>query len=89
MYKRQVIDPDSGTTKLQLAQFYADIAEWLLPYLRNRPVSLVRAPDGVGGEQFFQKHAERLAIPNIKHLDPKLDPGHARLMEIDLSLIHI
>lgn len=80
---QRVIDPDSGTTKLQLAQFYADIAEWLLPYLRHRPVSLVRAPDGVGGEQFFQKHAERLAIPNIKHLDPKLDPGHARLMEID------
>lgn len=82
-HPQRVIDPDSGTTKLQLAQFYADIAEWLLPYLRNRPVSLVRAPDGVGGEQFFQKHAERLAIPNIKHLDPKLDPGHARLMEID------
>ncbi|TRO40932.1 DNA ligase D [Pseudomonas sp. ALS1131] len=80
---QRVIDPDSGTTKLQLAQFYADIAEWLLPYLRKRPVSLVRAPDGVEGEQFFQKHAERLAIPNIKHLDPKLDPGHARLMEID------
>ncbi|ALN19345.1 DNA ligase D [Ectopseudomonas mendocina] len=80
---QRVIDPESGTTKLQLAQFYADIAEWLLPYLRKRPVSLVRAPDGVEGEQFFQKHAERLAIPNIKHLDPKLDPGHARLMEID------
>jgi bifunctional non-homologous end joining protein LigD len=80
---QRVIDPESGTTKLQLAQFYADIAEWLLPYLRKRPVSLVRAPDGVEGEQFFQKHAERLAIPNIRHLDPKLDPGHARLMEID------
>ncbi|MDG9926347.1 MULTISPECIES: DNA ligase D [unclassified Pseudomonas] len=80
---QRVIDPDSGTTKLDLALFYEGIAEWLLPYLDNRPVSLVRAPDGVGGEQFFQKHAERLAIPNIKHLDPSLDPGHARLMEID------
>ncbi|WJN57376.1 DNA ligase D [Pseudomonas sp. SO81] len=80
---QRVIDPDSGTTKLDLALFYEGIAEWLLPYLDNRPVSLVRAPDGVGGEQFFQKHSERLAIPNIKHLDPSLDPGHARLMEID------
>ena len=80
---QRVIDPESGTTKLQLAEFYAAITDWLLPYLDNRPVSLVRAPDGVGGEQFFQKHAERLAIPNIKHLDPELDPGHARLMEID------
>jgi bifunctional non-homologous end joining protein LigD len=80
---QRVIDPDSGTTKLQLAEFYAGIADWLLPYLDNRPVSLVRAPDGVGGEQFFQKHAERLAIPHIKHLDRSLDPSHARLMEID------
>ncbi|MGQ7958006.1 DNA ligase D [Pseudomonas sp. SP16.1] len=80
---QRVIDPESGTTKLQLAQFYEGIADWLLPYLDNRPVALLRAPDGVGGEQFFQKHAERLAIPNIKHLDPRLDPGHARLMEID------
>ncbi|MBA4242725.1 MAG: DNA ligase D [Pseudomonas sp.] len=80
---QRVIDPDSGTSKLQLAQFYESIADWLLPYLNNRPVSLLRAPEGIGGEQFFQKHAERLAIPNIKHLDPELDPGHARLMEID------
>ncbi|WP_252273341.1 DNA ligase D [Pseudomonas subflava] len=80
---QRVIDPESGSTKLELAQFYAGVADWLLPYLDNRPVSLVRAPDGVGGEQFFQKHAERLAIPNIKHLDKSLDPGHARLMEID------
>lgn len=80
---QRVIDPDSGTTKLQVAQFYEHIGEWLLPHLDNRPVSLVRAPDGVAGEQFFQKHAERLAIPHIRHLDPQLDPGHARLMEID------
>lgn len=80
---QRVIDPQSGTTKLQVAQFYERIGEWLLPHLDNRPVSMLRAPDGVEGEQFFQKHAERLAIPNIRHLDPKLDPGHARLMEID------
>jgi bifunctional non-homologous end joining protein LigD len=79
----RVIDPQSGTQKLQLAEFYGTISDWILPHLRNRPVSLLRAPEGVDGEQFFQKHAERLAIPNIKHLDPKLDPGHARLMEID------
>lgn len=79
----RVIDKDSGTQKLELVQFYERISEWILPFLRNRPVSLLRAPEGVEGEQFFQKHAERLAIPHIKHLDPKLDVGHARLMEID------
>jgi len=79
----RVIDKDSGTQKLELVQFYERISEWILPFLRNRPVSLLRAPEGIEGEQFFQKHAERLAIPHIKHLDPKLDVGHARLMEID------
>ncbi|PRA27495.1 DNA ligase D [Pseudomonas poae] len=79
----RIIDPQSGTQKQELAQFYNDISEWILPFLRHRPVSLLRAPEGIEGEQFFQKHAERLAIPHIKHLDPALDPGHARLMEID------
>lgn len=78
----RVIDPQSGTRKIDLARFYADISEWVLPHLVKRPVSLVRAPDGIAGEQFFQKHAERLSIPGITHLDPKLDPSHARLMEI-------
>ncbi|MDI2590051.1 DNA ligase D [Pseudomonas sp. 681] len=79
----RVIDKQSGTQKLELAQFYERISDWILPCLRHRPVSLLRAPDGVEGEQFFQKHSERLAIPHIKQLSPELDPGHARLMEID------
>ena len=82
-HPERVIDRQSGTTKLQLAQFYASIDQQILPYLRDRPVSLLRAPDGVEGEQFFQKHAERMAIPHIRHLDRALDPDHARLMEID------
>lgn len=79
----RVIDEQSGTHKVELAQFYQSIADWILPFLDDRPVALLRCPDGIGGEQFFQKHAERLAIPHIRQLDPKLDPGHAPLMEID------
>ncbi|MBA2930297.1 DNA ligase D [Pseudomonas sp. CCUG 57209] len=82
-HPERVIDPLSGTQKQQLAQFYESISEWVLPFLRHRPVSLLRAPEGIEGEQFFQKHSERLAIPHIKQLDAALDPGHARLMEID------
>ncbi|MEE4622109.1 DNA ligase D [Pseudomonas alliivorans] len=79
----RVIDSKSGTQKIELAQFYESIAGWILPYLNNRPVALLRCPEGVDGEQFFQKHSERLAIPHIRQLDRKLDPGHAALMEID------
>ncbi|KAB0503720.1 DNA ligase D [Pseudomonas moorei] len=68
----RVIDASSGTTKMQLAQYYASVAEWILPELKDRPVALVRAPDGIAGELFFQKNAERLAIPGITTLDPTL-----------------
>ncbi len=82
-HPERMIDSLSGTQKQQLAQFYESISEWVLPFLRHRPVSLLRAPEGIEGEQFFQKHSERLTIPHIKQLDAALDPGHARLMEID------
>ncbi len=82
-HPERVIDAQSATQKHQLAAFYQNISEWILPFLRHRPVSLLRAPEGIDGEQFFQKHSEHLANPHIKQLDPALDPGHARLMEID------
>ncbi|MBC3372910.1 DNA ligase D [Pseudomonas sp. SWRI92] len=82
-HPERVIDSVSGVHKDELARYYADIAPWILPHLKQRPVALLRAPDGIGEEQFFQKHADRLEIPHIKQLDPALDPGHAALMEID------
>jgi bifunctional non-homologous end joining protein LigD len=68
----RIIDASSGTTKVQLAEYYARVAEWILPELKDRPVALVRAPDGIAGELFFQKNAERLAIPGITTLDKEL-----------------
>jgi bifunctional non-homologous end joining protein LigD len=68
----RIIDAVSGTTKMQLAEYYASVAEWILPQLKDRPVALVRAPDGIAGELFFQKNAERLAIPGITTLDKEV-----------------
>ncbi|MFJ2493919.1 DNA ligase D [Pseudomonas iridis] len=68
----RVIDAVSGTTKMQLAEYYASVAEWILPQLKDRPVALVRAPDGIAGELFFQKNAEHLAIPGITTLDKQV-----------------
>lgn len=79
----RLIDADSGVTKLELARYIESVAPLMLPHLDDRPVALVRAPDGLAGERFFQKHLARLVIPRIKQLDPALDPGHAPLLEID------
>ncbi|AXV82494.1 DNA ligase D [Ralstonia solanacearum] len=79
----RIIEKASGTTKADLARYYASIADWLLPHLRNRPVALLRAPDGIDGEHFFQKHIGALQISGITQLDPALDPGHASLLTID------
>lgn len=71
-HPERVIDASSGTTKLQLAEYYASVAEFILPELEDRPVALVRAPEGIAGELFFQKNPERLAIPGITSLDKDL-----------------
>jgi bifunctional non-homologous end joining protein LigD len=49
--------PDDGITKLDLARFYAGIARHILPWLRNRPLTMERCPDGLRGTCFYQKQA--------------------------------
>lgn len=81
-HPERVVDPSTGLTKLDVVRYYETIAPRILPHLKGRPVSLLRAPDGVAGQQFFQKHDEKLSIPGLRQLDPALWPGHAPLMEV-------
>lgn len=78
----RVLDPRSGTRKIDLARYWQWIAPWLLPDLKGRPVSLVRAPGDIAGELFFQKHAERREIPFVTQ-HAGLDPGHGPLLSLD------
>jgi len=48
---------DVGVTKQDLADYYRSVWKWMAPHLVNRPLALVRCPDGTKGECFFQKHA--------------------------------
>ena len=52
---RKVFDTPA-VTKLQVAEYYAAVADRMLPFARNRPISLLRCPDGTAGQCFFQKH---------------------------------
>ncbi|MFE8643552.1 DNA ligase D [Sphingomonas sp. NCPPB 2930] len=78
----RVVDAESGLCKVDLVRYYATVAPLMLEHLQGRPTSLVRAPSGVGGELFFQKHAEGEGMPAVRRLDPKLDPDHAPLLEV-------
>jgi bifunctional non-homologous end joining protein LigD len=81
-HPERVVDPSTGLRKIDVVRYYESIADWLLPHLKGRPVSLVRAPGGIGGELFFQKHPES-KLPGLKALDPGLWPGHAALLAVD------
>ena len=58
--------PAQGYTKGDLLHYYWTIAEWMLPYLKDRPVVLTRYPDGVEGKSFFQKDAPQFAPPWVR-----------------------
>jgi bifunctional non-homologous end joining protein LigD len=80
----RVIDPSTGLRKVDLVRYYESIADWMLPHLKGRPASLVRAPDGVAGKLFFQKHDES-KLPGLTQLDADLWPGHDALLAVDTA----
>ena len=79
----RIIDSSTGLRKLDLLTYYQLASKWILPQLANRPVSFLRAPSGINGQLFFQKHGDTLKIPGLKQLDLTFDPEHPALLEID------
>ncbi|MFJ4452880.1 DNA ligase D [Pseudomonas sp. NPDC089392] len=75
----RVIDATSGVTKREVAEFYAAVSQWILPQLKHRPVALVRAPEGLAGELFFQKNAGQLHIPHVLSYE-KAEAGQAAMV---------
>jgi len=69
----RVVFPQIGATKLDVAQYYETIGGWILPHVRDRPLTLVRCPTGAGtaaapGECFFMKHSNVWAPAPIRRV---------------------
>ncbi|MBP9930322.1 MAG: DNA ligase D, partial [Rhodoferax sp.] len=79
---QRVIDDSTGTSKVELVRYYDLVGDLMIRHLKGRPVSLVRAPAGVGGALFFQKHAQTGKLPGIRPLDPALSAGHPPMIEV-------
>jgi bifunctional non-homologous end joining protein LigD len=75
----KLLFPDDGLTKADVACYYEAVAEWMLPHIKNRPISMMRFPDGVGGHGFFHKNV------------PDYFPGWVKRVQVDKrggTLVH-
>jgi bifunctional non-homologous end joining protein LigD len=62
---------DAGVSKRDLAEFYAQIWQWMRPHVVGRPIALLRCPEGAAGQCFFQKHAAAGIATEHLHLIPE------------------
>jgi bifunctional non-homologous end joining protein LigD len=65
----KLLYPEAGITKRDLALYYEAVGEWILPHLRNRPLTLLRCPNGWDKESFYQKHAD----PNVPEVIERVE----------------
>ncbi|MFL6192638.1 MAG: DNA ligase D, partial [Thermoanaerobaculia bacterium] len=65
----KVLYPEQGVTKRDLAVYYSRIADWILPHLKGRPLTLVRCPEGQTRQCFYQKHVNEHFPPTVRRID--------------------
>ncbi len=79
----RVLFPEQRLTKLALAQYYERVADWIIPHLEHRPLTLVRCPEGYRAECFYQKHATETMPDAIERVNIQEDKTMSIYMVAD------
>lgn len=79
----RVLYPADGITKRDIAEYYERTAEWVLPWLVGRPISVVRCPDTIDKPCFFQKHIHHELPPGVRTADLDGEGGDAPFLYIE------
>lgn len=82
-HAERILYPDVGVTKRVLANFYEHVSERMLAYLTDRPLTLIRAPDGMKGQRFYVRHAGDWAPGELRQFDIKGGTGAGVSMIVD------
>lgn len=68
-HPERMLYPEAGVTKLDLARYYRDVAAFMLPHTEDRPLTLLRSPEGVTGKPFYVRHPGPWAPPELRQFD--------------------
>jgi bifunctional non-homologous end joining protein LigD len=74
----RVLYPDAGITKREVAEYYVAVADWILPHVVARPLTLLRCPEGVEHQCFYQRHVHESTGPPIRDVAVKEEDGELR-----------
>ena len=84
---QRVLFDEMGVTKEALARYYEGVAEWILPELKDRPLSLVRCPQGPGEGCFYQKNIDSRFSPAIDRVEVDLGGGGTYAMANSIEAV--